>query len=60
MRTLDQIAGFTQTPTGLRAEIAGGFTLHLDILENTLARVRVLPADAPAVTGTWLITTGRP
>ena len=60
MRTLDQIAGFTQTPTGLRAEIAGGFTLHLDILENTLARVRVLPADAPAVTGTWLITPGRP
>lgn len=59
MRTLDRISTFTPTGTGLRAEIEGGFTLRLDILDNALARVRVLPSAGPAVPVTWMITPGR-
>ena len=59
MRTLDRISTFTPTGTGLRAEIEGGFTLQLDILDNALSRVRILPSTGPVVPVTWTITPGQ-
>ena len=43
------------TTTGLQADLNAGFTLQIDVLENWLLRVALVPVDGLMVDRTWMV-----
>ena len=55
MGMLRAVSGLESRSSGLSAELSDGFRLHIDLLEDWLVRVAVVPLEGLGVDRTWMI-----